>query len=149
MKVIPPGSVDFILDTTGEAMRFLSLMTPWTSFLASIATQPSGDVLQNSSLMRRPDNPRLPWLARIGLNVADAIRRARAKRWHVEYEYFFLEPNAEDLETLSKHVEQGALVPVVGSRVPLQDIEKVREACGLVYKGKGGIGKTIIEVAQT
>ncbi|OAL23820.1 hypothetical protein AYO22_06139 [Fonsecaea multimorphosa] len=149
MKVIPPGSVDFILDTTGDAMRFLSLMTPSTSFLASIATLPSGDLLQKSSVMRRPDNPQLPWLARIGLNLADAIRRARANRWRVEYEYLFLEPNAEDLETLSKHVEQGKLVPVVGARVKLQDIEKVKEACGLVYKGKGGIGKTIIEVAQT
>jgi len=136
MKVIPPGSVDFTLDTTGEAMRFLSLMTPSTSFIASIATMPSGDLLQNSSLMRRPDNPRLPWLARMGLNIADAIRRARARRWRVEYEYFFLEPNAEDLDTLSKHVEQGKLVPVVGATVKLQDIEKVREACGLVYKGK-------------
>jgi NADPH:quinone reductase-like Zn-dependent oxidoreductase len=149
MKVIAPGSVDFILDTTGEAMRFLSIMTPSTSFLASIATMPSGDLLQNSSVMRRPDNPQLPWLARIGLNFADAIRRARARRWGVEYEYFFLEPNAEDLETLSKHVKEGKLVPVVGSRVRMQDIEKVREACGLVYKGKGGIGKTIIEVTQT
>ncbi|OQV01303.1 hypothetical protein CLAIMM_06684 [Cladophialophora immunda] len=149
MKVIPPGSVDFILDTTGEAMRFLSLMTPSTSFLASISTLPSGDVLQNSMMMQRPDKPRVPYLARIGLNVADAICRARARRWRVEYEYFFLEPNAEDLEILSRHVEQGELVPVVGSKVRLQDIEKVRDAAGLVYKGKGGIGKTVIEVAQT
>lgn len=149
MKVIPPGSVDFILDTTGEAMRFLSLMTPSTSFLASISTMPSGNVLQHSSIMKRPGNPQLPWLARIGLNFADAVRRARARRWGVEYEYFFLEPNAEDLEVLSKHVEGGKLVPVVGARVRMQDIENVREACGLVYKGKGGIGKTIIEVAQT
>lgn len=147
MKVIPPGSVDFILDTTGEAMRFLSLMTPTTNFLASISTLPSGDVLQNSGVMRRPDHPRLPWLARIGLNLADAIRRARARRWLVEYEYFFLEPNADDLDTLAKYVEQGSLVPVVGSRVAMQNIEKVREATGLVYKGKGGIGKSIIEIA--
>jgi len=110
---------------------------------------PSGDVLQNSPLMRRPDRPQLPWLARIGLNVADFIRRARARRWRVEYEYFFLEPNREDLETLSNHVEQGKVVPVIGSRVLLQDIEQVREACGLVYKGKGGIGKTVVEVVRT
>ncbi|KIW36912.1 uncharacterized protein PV06_10816 [Exophiala oligosperma] len=146
MKVIPPGSIDFLLDTTGESMRFLSLMTPSTSFIASIATMPSGDVLQNSPLMRRPDKPQLPWLARISLNIADFIRRARARRWRVEYEYFFLEPNGEDLETLSSHVEQGKVVPVVGSRVPMQDIEQIREACGLVYKGKGGIGKTVIEM---
>jgi hypothetical protein len=28
----------------------------------------------------------------------------------------------------------------------MHDIEKVREACSLVYNGKGGIGKAVIEV---
>lgn len=145
-QVIPRGSVDFILDTTGDAMRFLSLMKPSTSFIASVATMPSGNLLQESSLMRRPDKPRLPWLARIGLNMADAVRRFRAWRWGVEYEYFILEPSAEELETLSTYVEERKVVPVVGSRVRMHDIDKVREACSLVYNGKGGIGKAIIEV---
>lgn len=130
-------------------MRFLSLMTPSTSFIASIATTPSGDVLQKSNLMQRPDKPQVPWLFRVGLNIADAVRRARAARWRVEYEYFFLDPNAQDLDTLRGYVEERKVVPVVGSRVNLRDIEQVREACGLVYKGKGGIGKAVIEVVQT
>ena len=149
MKVIPQGSVDFIFDTTGEAMRFLSLMTPSTSFIASIATTPSGNTLQKSSILRRPNNPQVPWFARMLLNATDAIRRARASRWHVEYEYLFLQPNGVDLDVVTKAVEERKLVPVVGSRVSLHDIDKVREACGVVYKGKGGIGKTVIEVVAS
>ncbi|KIV95833.1 hypothetical protein PV10_03439 [Exophiala mesophila] len=149
MKVIPPGSVDFLFDTTGEAMRFLSLMTPSTSFIASIATTPSGNTLQQSSILRRPNNPQIPWFARMLLNVTDTIRRARASRWHVEYEYFFLQPNGVDLDTVTNAVEERKLVPVVGSRASLHDIDKVREACGVVYMGKGGIGKTVIEVVES
>lgn len=149
MKVIPRGSVDFILDTTGEAMRFLSLMTPSTSFVASIATTPSGDTLQKSSILRRPGNPQVPWYARMLLNITDAIRRARASRWYVEYQYHFLESNAVDLDMVTKFVEERKLVPEVGSRVSLQDIDKVREACGIVYVGKGGIGKTVIDVVRS
>ncbi|RMZ92629.1 hypothetical protein DV736_g132, partial [Chaetothyriales sp. CBS 134916] len=58
---IPRGSVDFLLDTTGESMQFLSLMVPSTSSIVSISTLPSGTQLQKSPLMQRPDMPQLPW----------------------------------------------------------------------------------------
>jgi len=77
--------------------------------------------------------------------VADALRRLRAWRWGVRYMYWFLEPNKEDLETLAAYVEGGKLRPVVGARVDLRDIDKVREACEVIHKGKGGLGKTVLE----
>lgn len=98
--------------------------------------------------MQRPDNPRLSWIIRTFLDVGDAIRRFRARRWGVEYEYFFLDSNSHDLEALSKYVEQGKLVPVVGSRVSFRNIEKVKELCWQVYRGKGGIGKAVIEIIE-
>lgn len=96
--------------------------------------------------MRRADKPQIPRIILLSLNAADAFRRLRAWRWGVKYQYLFLEPNAQDLEALSEYVAAGKLVPVVGTRVPLTEIEKVREACGMVYHGKGGIGKVVIEV---
>jgi len=96
--------------------------------------------------MNRPDRPRLPWFIRLALNAADSIKQFRAWRWGVHYEYMFLESNGKDLESLSKYVEEGRLSPVVGSRVNIRDIEKVREACQIVYSGKGGIGKAVIDV---
>lgn len=145
-KVIPRASVDFILDTTGEAMSFLHLMVPSTSLIVSISTQPSGNQLQQSSVMKRPDNPRLPWFACLVLDIFDAYRRTRARRWGVAYEYLFLDPNAKDLQTLARHAEEGKITPVVGCTANLKDIEEVKAACETVYNGKGGLGKTVIRV---
>ncbi|RMZ82878.1 hypothetical protein DV737_g1875, partial [Chaetothyriales sp. CBS 132003] len=60
---IPRASVDFLLDTTGQSMQFLSLMVPSTSSIVSISTLPSGTQLQESPLMQRPDKPPMPWWA--------------------------------------------------------------------------------------
>lgn len=98
--------------------------------------------------MKRPDNPRLPWLGHLALNAFDKYRRARAGRWGVAYEYLFLDPNAKDLGILATHAEHGDVMPVVGCTVDLKDIESVKEACGTVYNGKGGLGKTVIKVAS-
>ncbi|PHH91698.1 hypothetical protein CDD83_10615 [Cordyceps sp. RAO-2017] len=145
-KVIPPRSVDFFFDTTGQAMQFLSLMVPSTSIVVSISTKPSATTLQASSVMQRPDNPRIPWFGRLFLNAGDLIRRLRAWRWGVEYMYWFLDPNKDDLNALTGYVEEGKLVPVVGTRVNMSDLDKMRAACEMVYKGKGGLGKTVFDI---
>ncbi|KAF4448826.1 hypothetical protein F53441_7818 [Fusarium austroafricanum] len=145
---IPLKSVDFCFDTTGQSMEFLSLMVPSTGMIVSIATTPSATTLQASSVMRRPDNPRIPFAGRIFLDAADALRRVRAWRWSVSYMYLFLDPNREDLDTLTGHVEGGKIKPVVGTRVDMKDIDAVREACDLTFRGKGGLGKTVINVVK-
>ncbi|KAL5617913.1 hypothetical protein FOVSG1_000135 [Fusarium oxysporum f. sp. vasinfectum] len=147
-EVIPPKSVDFCFDTTGQAMEFLSLMVPSTGMIVSISTTPSASTLQASSVMRRPDNPRIPFAGRVFLDAADAIRRLRAWRWGVTYIYHFLDPNREDLDTLTGYVESGKVKPVVGAKVDMRDIKVVREACDQTYKGKGGLGKTVFEVIK-
>jgi NADPH:quinone reductase-like Zn-dependent oxidoreductase len=148
-KEIPRGSVDFIFDTTGEAMPFLSLVVPKTGMIISIATTPSGTQLQNSGIFNQEEKNGLPWPVLMGLNVMDMIRKARARRWGVEYSYLFMEAHWEDLERVEKFVEEKALRPVVGTRVDMRDIEKVREACMVIYKGKGGLGKTVFEVCKS
>lgn len=146
-SIIPPRSVDFILDTTGQAMHFLSLMVPNTSLIISISTTPAAAQLEAADFMNRPDNPQLPAWGRIFLNATDSIRKWRAWRWSVEYSYMFLGANSEDLEAISRVVEEKKLVPVVGTRATLKDFESVRKAAQLVYDGKGGIGKAVITVA--
>lgn len=146
MKAIPRGSVDFILDTTGQAMQFLSLMVATTSSIVSISTVPSGRQLQDSPAFRRPEKPQIPWLLYTLLNGMDALSRWRASRWGVEYQYIFLDSNGKDLRDLTECVEKGQLRPVVGARADLKDIEGVRKVAGLVYAGKGGTGKVVIDV---
>ena len=98
--------------------------------------------------MQRPDNPRIPLFGRMYLDAGDTLRKLRARRWGVTYMYWFLDPNAEDLDTITGYVEEGKLLPVVGARVDMRDIKKVREACQLTYDGKGGLGKTVFEVIR-
>ncbi|RMD44281.1 hypothetical protein DV735_g800, partial [Chaetothyriales sp. CBS 134920] len=146
MRAIPRGSVDFVLDTTGESMQFLSLMVPSTSSIVSISTLPSGTQLQQSPLMQRADKPQMPWWAVLSLNALDSVRKLRAIRWGVEYQYMFLQANGKDLEAIAGYVETGLLKPVVGTRADFKNIESVRKVAGMVYTGKGGLGKAVIEL---
>lgn len=148
MKAIPRGSVDFIFDTTGQAMQFLSLTTPQSGMIISISTNPSGNTLATSSFLRRPEKPQLPWFVWTFLTLTDGISKLRARRWGVHYEYIFLESNAKDLDLLSGWIEEAKVTPIVGSRADFNDIARVRALCETVYKAKGGLGKAIIDVVQ-
>lgn len=148
MTIIPKGSVDFLLDTMGQAMPYLSLMKPSTGTIVSISTTPSGTQLQNASFFQRPSNPTLPWYAKAFLDGTDYVRKLRAWRWGVKYTYMFLESDAKELDALREVVERGALRAVVGEAVSLREVERVREACQRVYDGKGGIGKVVFEVVE-
>ncbi|CEJ59347.1 hypothetical protein PMG11_07975 [Penicillium brasilianum] len=145
--VIPAQSVDFLFDTTGDAMTYLSQMRP-TGAIVSISIMTSGETLQNSSLMRlSPDkNNRatVPYPVRLALNVLDRIRVMRASRYGVKYSSIFLEPNAKDLKSICEWVESGKLRTVVGTKVSYKDIKAVRDACQVVYDSKGGVGKSVI-----
>ncbi|OQE12843.1 hypothetical protein PENFLA_c061G09408 [Penicillium flavigenum] len=147
MTVIPPKSVDFIFDTMGSAMEYLSLVRQGGA-IVTVSILTSGDVLQNSSVMRRSPDKRdktiVPFPIRVGLNVMDRIRRARASRYGVKYSSIFLEPNATDLESIRQWVEAGKLRTIVGITAHFKDLQAVRGACQVVFDGKGSIGKSVI-----
>lgn len=96
-------------------------------------------------LPHRPTVPTPFWFA---LNVLDQVRRYRAQRYGVEYSYMFLDSNGKDLDELRNHVEDGKLKTVVGMVAEIHDVESVRNACNVVYSGKGGIGKSVIRVSK-
>lgn len=115
----------------------------------SVATMPSGNQLQKSSMNDLPHKPKIPIAARMGLNAFDSVRKLRAWRWGVEYSYMFLESSGQDLDELTSHVEEHRLRTVVGTTAELSDIEAVRSACQIVYSGKGGLGKVVIKVVNS
>jgi hypothetical protein len=127
-----------MFDTIGMAMPYLCLLRPKTGLVISISLIPSGDKLAASGEVP------VPFILRKILNLVDAINRWRASRWDVTYQYLFMDPNGKDLEEIKESVEQGKLRAVVGTKVHYKDIDAVREACGVVFNGKGGIGKTVI-----
>lgn len=145
--VIEKGSVDFLFDTVGLAMEYLCLMKPQSSHIVSVSTTPSANVLQNSSLMRMANNPTIPSFVRLMLNAMDSVRKFRAGRYGVEYEYMILESSGKDLDELRGYVESEKLRTVVGTTVELRDLKAVQKACQVVYDGKGGLGKLVIRVA--
>lgn len=135
-----------MLDTTGQAMEFLSRMVPETGLVISISTTPSGKQMQDAAVTRSSDSGKIPFVASTVLNTLDSMRKWRAKRWRVSYEYMFLDPSGADLDALREHVAAGKLKPVVGLTVKFEDIEAVRQAAMTSYQGKGGIGKTVIKM---
>jgi Zinc-binding dehydrogenase len=128
-------------------MEYLSLVRPKGS-IVTVSILTSGDVLQNSSVMRRSpdkqDKATVPFPIRIGLNVMDRIRVARASRYGVKYSSIFLEPNAKDLDSIQQWAEEGKLRTIVGTKVHFKDLQAVRDACQVVYDGRGGVGKSVI-----
>ncbi|KAJ5112133.1 hypothetical protein N7532_000178 [Penicillium argentinense] len=144
---IEHGSVDFLFDTVGLAMEYLCLMRPKIGQIISVSTLPSGNQLQNSSLMDVPHRPTLPIHIRMSLNLMDQVRKFRARRYGVNYAYMNLSSTGKDLNELKGYIEDGRLRTVVGTTVDLRDLEAVRSACQVVYSGKGGLGKLVIRVA--
>jgi phosphoribosylformimino-5-aminoimidazole carboxamide ribonucleotide (ProFAR) isomerase len=55
-----------------------------------------------------------------------------------------LEPNATDLNSIREWVEIGKVRAIVGTKAHFKDLKAVRDACQVVYDGKGGIGKSVI-----
>jgi NADPH:quinone reductase-like Zn-dependent oxidoreductase len=146
--VIEHGTVDFLFDTVGLAMVYLCLMRPGSSRIVSVATLPSGNQLQSSSLVNLPHRPAaVPFPFRMALDLLDQIRKVRACRYQTEYSYMFLESTGEDLDDLTRYVEDGRLRTIVGSIVDIRDVEAVREACEVVYSGRGGLGKSVIRIS--
>lgn len=135
-----------MLDTTGQSMEFLSRMVPETSLIISISTTPSGKQMQDAAVVKSANSAKIPFVASTILNTLDSVRKWRAKRWSVNYEYMFLDPSGADLDVLRGHVDEGKLKPVVGLTVKLEDIEAVKKAAMTSYQGKGGVGKTVIIV---
>jgi NADPH:quinone reductase-like Zn-dependent oxidoreductase len=98
--------------------------------------------------MQLPNRPVLPLPIKFALNIMDGVRKFRARRYGVTYSYMFLESSSEDLDELRDLVESGKLRTVVGTIASLRDIQAVREACQIVYSGRGGLGKVVIKVAD-
>ncbi|KAL2820281.1 chaperonin 10-like protein [Aspergillus granulosus] len=147
-NAIEPETVDFLFDTIGSSMEYLSLMRPKTGCIISVSTVPSGDQLQNSSLMQLPHQPVLPLPLKLALNLMDSIRKLRARRYGVSYSYMFLESNGKDLDELRDLVESGKLKTIVGTTAVLKVLKDVQEACQVVYSGRGGLGKVVIKVVD-
>lgn len=139
VQAVGRGSIDFMFDPVGQSLPLVEVMKP-NGLVLSISTVPSGSQMQGVS-------PNMKWFMVYILNAVDwVLRTYMGKWWGMDYAWVGLKPNGEDLKTLAGMVDAKQLKPVVGEVVKLEDLEAVRRVCDMVYSGKGGLGKFVIEV---
>lgn len=144
VKTIGSGKVDFVFDTTGLAAEYLPMIKSG-GLCISIARLPPGSALKSED----PDAPQQPRVACIGQNFMDSLDsafRAWAKtRYGVTYVYQRTTPVSEDMKAVSELVDAGIIRAVVGKSARLSEVDEIRSTSLAILKGKGGIGKFVIE----
>lgn len=139
VDVVPRASVDFMFDTMGEALAAVPLMKKGGVVVSISTAVPSGTALREAGL-----EPSV-WMVYV-LNFCDWVVR-RWMGWKgVRYSCYYPNSDSRDLDRLAGWVDEGKVVPIVGSRAKLSDIEAVRKGCQQVFDGKGGVGKFVIDV---
>ena len=139
VEEISRGSVDFMIDTIGGTLSYMSLLKPKNGLILSISTVPSGNMLKKPF-------PQIPFYVRIPLDLVDWYYRWRVGRWGADYECVLVEMNSQDLDRLRNWVDGGKIRPVVGKTVRLDDLTAVRDGCNDIYSTHGGTGKMVIEI---
>lgn len=139
--IIPIGSIDFMFDTMGVSLDAIPLMKKGGVIVTISTATPSGDSLTEAGFAP-------PILLIYALNFLHWIIRTWVGLRGVTYSCFFPKTSREDLVRLAEWVDEGKVVPIVGSRAKLSDIDSIRRGCQQVFEGKGGIGKFVIEVTS-
>jgi NADPH:quinone reductase-like Zn-dependent oxidoreductase len=135
---IASGSVDFLFDTVGLGVNGLHLMKKG-GIIVTVTATPFGPALRRAV-------PDMPIAIRWVLDSIGVIIRLRAKRYGVEYQANFMDPNAKDLDRLSQWSDQGIIKQIVGRKAKFGDFQGIKEGCQEVLSKKGGIGKFVIEM---
>ncbi|KAH6696480.1 chaperonin 10-like protein [Leptodontidium sp. MPI-SDFR-AT-0119] len=130
--------VDFMLDTTANAMASLRLIRS-RGVIVTVSKLPAGGVMKS----RLHDSP---WILVVVLNLINWLNIWRASRYGVKYSYLWMKPDRKGLEELASWVDGGKVKPVVGRKSRLEDLEAVKDGCEEVFKGNGGLGKFVIEI---
>lgn len=89
-------------------------------------------------------NTALVW----ALDTVVKVQRWRVGRYGVKYVSILNKAEPGEMERVRMWVEEGKLRSVVGKTVRLGDIEELRRVCGEVAKGRGGVGKVVVEVGD-
>jgi NADPH:quinone reductase-like Zn-dependent oxidoreductase len=136
--IVGEKQVDFMFDTMASAMASLPLIRPG-GVIVTVSKMPVGDVMKS-----RLEGT--PWIMVALLNFINRMNTWRASRYNVKYSYLWMKPDREGLEDLAGWVDSGKVKPVVGRTARLEDLKDVIEGCEEVLRGKGGLGKFVIEI---
>ncbi|KAL3958477.1 hypothetical protein ACCO45_006639 [Purpureocillium lilacinum] len=140
--VVPPGSVDFMYNTTFATLDDgIPLLNPTTGILMSIASLPSKAVAREIV-----GADRFPWLLGAVLDLLQLQYWWKLRGTGIRYEFVSGGPQIrEDLEWAGEVVARGKVKPVVTS-VDFDDLPAVQKGCEATRTGKGGIGKFAMRI---
>lgn len=88
----------------------------------------------------------VPYLVEKILNLVNAVVRWWVGRYQVKFDTVLMKANGGDLERIKTWVEEGKLRPVVGKVLKFVDLEGIKEEGERIMKGKGGVGKVVIDI---
>jgi NADPH:quinone reductase-like Zn-dependent oxidoreductase len=57
-----------------------------------------------------------------------------------------MKPKGSELERIKEWVEEGKIKPVVGKVLKFANLEGIKEECTRISKGKGGVGKVVVDI---
>ncbi|KFZ03674.1 hypothetical protein V502_10750 [Pseudogymnoascus sp. VKM F-4520 (FW-2644)] len=130
-------TVDFMLDTSFSAMKYIQIMKPGTGILYTLTGKKGTDL--------REDFPTAPWLVGKILDVVNAVYTWRAARWGVDYKPMAIKMRDSDLQRVGEWVRSGRAKAIVGESADLADLDRVKGLATVVEK-KNGLGKYIITI---
>jgi NADPH:quinone reductase-like Zn-dependent oxidoreductase len=140
IKEVGRGTVDFLFNTQWGLTGVLPLVNPKEGVAISIASAPSAKLFRE---MMGPTLPSwIPWIL-VLVNVWYNLHL-----WGTNVKQEFVSGNLQDREAVEiagEWIAQDKIRPVM-TVADMDDLEKVREKCSLVAKGKGGIGKLVIRI---
>ncbi|TVY54392.1 2-methylene-furan-3-one reductase [Lachnellula cervina] len=138
-KTIPQNSVDVLIDSIGATVSSLALLKKGGMIVACAGPPSSGRDLKNVSTD-------VPYLVEKILNLVNAVVRWWVGRYQVKFDTVLMKANGGDLERIKTWVEEGKLRPVVGKVLKFVDLEGIKEEGERIMKGKGGVGKVVIDI---
>jgi NADPH:quinone reductase-like Zn-dependent oxidoreductase len=107
--------------------------------VACAGTPPSGRNLKNIST-------EIPVIVEKVLDFINAIAQWYFGRYQVKFDSVLMKSNGNELERIKDWVEEGKIKPVIGKVLKFADLGGIKEECTRIMKGKGGIGKVVVEI---
>lgn len=139
-KKIPAASVDCLFDNLAVFSKYSSFLKTG-SCIVSISGLPSGDDIKGSV-------PSFPTVMKWGLNAVHSVFSFRFSAVGIKYRYIFMKETQEMMQELKKLAESGVIKPLIGKRVPLDNLEEIRTELQKIHDGKGPLGKFVVDVCD-
>ncbi|KAJ2967220.1 hypothetical protein NQ176_g9769 [Zarea fungicola] len=144
VSTVGPKTADFVYHTQSTAPLgdSIAIAKSGTGAVINIAGIP------NQSIVRTILGPdRFPWWLGVAIDLVQPWYKWKLLGSGVHYDMISGSPDVrEDLEKAGEVIALGQ-VKAVPNTVEFDDLEAVRQVCGMAYAGKGGVGQIVVRIS--